>query len=369
MAQPVRAPCVNINDDKVRVVSLRVADGDRVREGDVLAEVETVKTTVEVTAERDGYVLKISCEVGQDVAVGGVMLWLGDAPDEVLPESPQSAELPRVANGARPTAKALELLGKVGLDPSTIPVRGERLTVADVEAHLGRHRPSLLGAAPAPRLQVEEALPEVPGEFRALSGEELGMATTVAWHRDQAAATYLELEYDPAPWDTCAAAYASEHRLMLSPLLPLMAFRLVEIVRAAPRINATLINGRRYEYRPINLGFTVQVGEALYLPVVRDAGALDAAGFIRALGEVQRHAMQKKLRPEESCGATVAFSSMARWNVSRHVPILPPHTSLIVAHAAPRGSGRAVLGATYDHRILSGFDVARVLQQLAQPPQ
>jgi hypothetical protein len=67
-------------------------------------------------------------------------------------------------------------------------------------------------------------------------------------------------------------------------------------------------------------------------------------------------------------GATIAFTSMARWNVSRHVPILPPHTGLIVAHSAPRGSGRAVLGATYDHRLLSGFDVVQVLQALAQPP-
>jgi hypothetical protein len=38
-----------------------------------------------------------------------------------------------------------------------------------------------------------------------------------------------------------------------------------------------------------------------------------------------------------------------------------------VAHAAPRHGGRAVLGASYDHRVLSGFDVARLLHQLSQP--
>jgi hypothetical protein len=41
----------------------------------------------------------------------------------------------------------------------------------------------------------------------------------------------------------------------------------------------------------------------------------------------------------------------------------------MIAHAAPKGSGRAVLGASYDHRVLSGFDVARLLQQLATPPK
>jgi pyruvate dehydrogenase E2 component (dihydrolipoamide acetyltransferase) len=105
----------------------------------------------------------------------------------------------------------------------------------------------------------------------------------------------------------------------------------------------------------------------LYLTVVRDTQDMDAARFIGALGEVQRHAMAHKLPPQEASGATLSFSSMARWNVSRHIPILPPRTSLIVAHAAPKNAGKSVLGATYDHRVLTGFDVAQVLQALSRP--
>jgi pyruvate/2-oxoglutarate dehydrogenase complex dihydrolipoamide acyltransferase (E2) component len=194
------------------------------------------------------------------------------------------------------------------------------------------------------------------------------MLSTVLWHRDRAAPGYLEIEYDPEPWNDYAAHYAKQNKLMLSPLLPLMAFRLVELAKASPRINATVVNERRYQYHQTNLGFTVQAGQTLYLAVVNGAQELSAARFIDALGEVQRHAMAHKLRPGESSGATLAFSSMARWNVSRHVPILPPNTSLIVSHAAPNASGHAVLGASYDHRLLSGFDAAQVLRALAQPP-
>ena len=194
------------------------------------------------------------------------------------------------------------------------------------------------------------------------------MLHTVAWHRDRAAAAYLELEYDPKPWEEHAARYATQHKLMLSPLLPLMAFRLAVLGREKPMINATIVDDRRYQYRPVNLGFTVQVGATLYLTVVRDAHDMDAARFIGALGEVQRHAMAHRLPASEASGATLSFSSMARWNVSRHIPILPPYTSLIVAHAAPRSAGGAVLGATYDHRLLTGFDVAQVLQALSRPP-
>jgi pyruvate/2-oxoglutarate dehydrogenase complex dihydrolipoamide acyltransferase (E2) component len=95
---------------------------------------------------------------------------------------------------------------------------------------------------------------------------------------------------------------------------------------------------------------------------------MSAARFIDALGEVQRHAVAHKLGPSESSGATLSFSSMARWEVARHIPILPPYTGLIVAHAAQRAAGHAVLGASYDHRLLTGFDVVSVLRALAQPP-
>jgi pyruvate/2-oxoglutarate dehydrogenase complex dihydrolipoamide acyltransferase (E2) component len=130
-----------------------------------------------------------------------------------------------------------------------------------------------------------------------------------------------------------------------------------------------VVDGRRYQYRPVNLGFTVQAGRTLFLTVIHEAHAMNVADFIGAMGEIQRRAMAHKLAAAEMTGATVAFSSMARWNVSRHVPILPPRTSLIVAHAASRGSNTAVLGASYDHRLLSGHDVVQVLQLLARPPR
>jgi len=137
------------------------------------------------------------------------------------------------------------------------------------------------------------------------------------------------------------------------------------------RINSTIIGDQRYHYNQVNVGFTVQVEETLYLTVVQQADGMDERRFVDALGEVQRHAIAKKLRPDESQGATVGFSSMARWAVNRHVPVLAPFTSLMVAHAAPeRADGAAaILGASYDHRVLSGFDVARVLQLLAQPAE
>jgi pyruvate/2-oxoglutarate dehydrogenase complex dihydrolipoamide acyltransferase (E2) component len=73
-----------------------------------------------------------------------------------------------------------------------------------------------------------------------------------------------------------------------------------------------------------------------------------------------------KLRETETSGGTIGFSSMERWKVTRHIPILAPQTSLMVAHAAGR-DGKGTLGATYDHRILTGAQVVTALRQLSKP--
>jgi pyruvate dehydrogenase E2 component (dihydrolipoamide acetyltransferase) len=368
MAVALHAPRVNNNDDIVQVIAFRVGVGDYIEKGDIVLDVETDKAIVEVAAESDGYVLKLMCEVDDKVAVGSILLWQGESIDEPVPETPVAPAVAEGAGNIRPTAKARALLKELGLDAAAVPASGDRLTLADVEAYMAAHGIQRRDRTPAVTVSTRESLPDVPGELRDLNAEERGMLITVSWHRDHAAATYLEVEYDPKAWEEHAAAYAGANKLMLSPLLPLLAYRLVQLVKASPRLNATVVNGKRFQYRPVNLGFTVQAGETLYLTVVRDAETLDAKAFIDNLGEVQRHALQRKLSREETTGATLAFSSMARWNVSRHIPILPPYCSLMIAHAAPKGSGRAVLGASYDHRVLSGFDVARLLMELAKPP-
>lgn len=375
MPHPVYVPCVNINDDIVLIVNVAVSAGDPVKVGDVIAEVETDKAVIPVEAEQDGYVLKMLCDVEDRAKVGSVMMWIGDSPDEPVPESDSKkpAEEPSRKTSQQPTAKARALLEEYRLQAEQIPHQGERLTVRDVEAFIAGHDSAagIVNAAQAQsREGSEELLPDVPGSLRSLSAEEHGMASTVTWHRDHAVTAYLEMAYDQKAWEDYAAAFAKRHKFMLSPLLPLMAYRLVKIARDMPKINATLVNGQMYLYDQVNVGFTIQAGETLYLTVIQQADVMDDRQFIDALGEVQRHAIAKKLRPDESMGATLGFSSMARWNVSRHVPVLAPYTALMVAHSAPPGGGQsAVLGASYDHRILSGHDVANVLQEMTQSPE
>src|SRR5450432_3129971 len=86
MPSPLYVPRVNNNDDSVRIVELRVQEGDLVKRGQILGAVETDKAVLDVLAELDGYILKILAQSGETATVGAVLLWLGESAGELVPE-------------------------------------------------------------------------------------------------------------------------------------------------------------------------------------------------------------------------------------------------------------------------------------------
>lgn len=259
---------------------------------------------------------------------------------------------------ASPTLKAAQLLAQHGLSAQEVPANGDRLTVADVERFLA----NISSLANPSNLAIAKGVPQP------LTPEERGMLRTVSWQRDEAVPGYVELSYDTTVWERAAKDYQKQQRLLLSPLLALMAHRLARVATMNPRLNSTIVGENRHVYSAVNLGFTVQSDTTLYLTVVQNAAALGCREFVERLGQLQRGALAHGLRAPDLTGATVSFSSMARWNVSRHVPVLPPFTALIVAHASAR-DGVGTMGATYDHRVLTGYDALAALQQLSIPEE
>ena len=363
MPTPLYTPRVNNNDDVVRLIRLFVKPGDAVDAGELVAEVETEKASFTVEVQQSGFVLAVIPQIDAMVEVGSILLWLGTAPDEPLPDvvSPVTT----VVAGAEPTVKASQLLAKYGLRASDVPASGARLSAKEVEDYVSRK-----GTQPdsesgrAGEAVASGAVPDQKGAFEDLSTHERGMLRTVLWQRQEAVPGYVEVQYDASAWERAATEYQKKERLLMNPLLALMAYRLVAAVKENKRLNSTMVGERRFVYDTINLGFTVQSDTTLYLVVVRDAGNMTCRDFTDRLTQLQRNAMAHRLRADETSGATVAFTSMARWGVTRHIPVLPPHTALTVAHSAPSFDGRATLGATYDHRVLTGFDALSTLAEI-----
>jgi len=365
MALSIHVPRINNNDDEVKVVGLDVKIGAHVKAGQIIAQFETDKAVMDLESSNEGYVLAIYGEIDDIVKVGDIFIWLGENQDDAIPQQQASGDSENSTQANSPTAKARLLLKEYNLNAHEIPQTGTRLSVADIQNYItatGR-KPVAVNSAP---VTYQEPAPTVTGELKALKSEERGMLSTVLWHRDVAVPGYIEIAYDVSVWEDYAKTFGEQHSLLLSPLLPLMAWRLVELSVEMPHINATISGIQRYEYQQTNLGFTVQAGQTLYLTVVQQANALDALQFVNRMVELQRGAAAHTLGAQELQDATISFSSMSRWKVGRHIPILPPHTSLMIAHTVG-SDGQGILGATYDHRVLNGGDVVTVLRKLSKP--
>lgn len=371
MTFPIRTPRINNNDDTVRLSAIMVQPGAMLRVGDLVAEVETDKATFAVEADRAGYFLTCLHAVGDKIEVGSILAWVGEAASDMVPEAAVPGTAGRTA--AEPTLRASLLLKEYGISGDQVSATGDRLSAADVEAHVARHgippRSSLAtreSDASAQAGRRELPAPAIASSVEELSVMERGMLRTVSWHRDEAVPGYVEIAYDAQGWAAYGAAFQQEHRLLLNPMLSLMAYQLVALRQRNAKYNGTIHGERKVLYQPVNVGFTVQSGDHLYLTVVAGAHEMTAREFVGRLLELQKAAMRNRLESAESSGATIAFTSMARWGVMRHQPVLPPFTSLMVAHSAPAG-GVSALGATYDHRLLSGADAVAALHFLKEP--
>lgn len=361
----VRVPRLNANDDVVKIVGLNASTGDRLEAGATIAEVETLKAVVPIVVEETAFVLRIDAELGTMVPVGQVIAWLGSEPGLEVPTPKAGGATTARPQRLEPTAKARAVLEAHGLRADQVPSTGDRLTAADVEAFVKSTQHAPPDSSRRPVSSPPQDLS--PGESIAMTSSQRAMIATLEWQKREASPAYLEVPFDAAGWRAYADAFREARKTLMDPLLPLIAHRLVVACRETPILNSTIRDGSLYQYASVNLGFTAKTADKLVLLVVRDANTLEEAEFVAALGKLMRSAFAGKLAPAQVTGATTAFTSLASAGALRHTPILPPYCSLIVAHAAQDAAGTAVLGASYDHRVLDGALVAETLNLIARP--
>ena len=123
---PIRIPLINPNETEALLVSLEVKEGDKVEAGQVLALIETTKSTGEVPAEASGYLVGLRFEPGDSLQAGDVLAYIGTAPDAKDPSLPPWApETTRTidteSEGLRITAPARTLALERGLNLGDLP--------------------------------------------------------------------------------------------------------------------------------------------------------------------------------------------------------------------------------------------------------
>ncbi len=393
-------------------------EGDAIANGDMIAEVETDKATMEVECFDDGVLLKQYCGIGDEVAVGAPIAAIGEAGEEApaapaaaapAAEESKPAEAPKAEPAPAPAAapaaptpapaaatpapavsaeggriKASPLAKKIaaekGIDLATIQGSGPggRIVRDDVE----NAKPSAAAASSAPAAAPAATLEalEIPvSNMRKSIGKALVASKTQAPH------FYLQIEVDGAP----LAKLRAELNGKLADLPPeqggakfsvndLTLKAAAEAVRRVPAINRSWEGDTIKQHANVHLAFGVAIDDGLVTPVIR---AAETKGLREIGAEAKvliKKARGKKLTPNEMSGSTLTVTNLGMFGISDFYGIINPNNAAILSIGATIKKpvvndkdeivvGQVMkIGLSGDHRTIDGAVGAQYLQALKE---
>jgi len=366
--------------------------GDTIEIGDVIAEVETDKATMEMEAFDEGTLSDILVQAGEKAAVGatlGVLLEDGEeapapgsAPAAIsAPESQlfaEGAEAPEVSQPAAelvaPTStpalhqagpgeriKASPLARKIadskGVDIAAIQGSGPggRIVKADVEAAAeGGSAPSRLASAAtalaaSAKAQVVQSTPapvaaaainpvvaagdqtiELSSMRRIIADRLLTSKTTIPHF-------YLHVECDTAPLMTLRKQINAQAEQTHGNKYSINDFVLKSVINAAqavPEINASFNGDSVVQFAKVGVSIAVAVDDGLVTPVIKDAASKSMLQISQEVKDLAVRARDKKLMPNEFDGGTVTVSNLGAWGIESFDAIINPPQAAILSVGA-----------------------------------
>ena len=365
--------------------------GDKITVGDVIADVETDKATMEMEAFDDGIITEILIPEGGVVKVGQPIANIeGGKKSAVKSTAPAatSATAPAATLAApskpKPTArtdgsriKASPLAKKIalerGLDLSGIQGTGPggRIVVADVPANAVAQGRSAAPAAPRIEVPFSDSDTKTP-----LSGMRRTIAERLLASKTQIPHFYLSIEIDAAPLAklrkdlNTAAEAAGTAKVTVNDFILLAAAR---AAKQHPKVNAAFAGDYVVEYGSVNLSVAIAVEDGLITPVIRDAQSLSLREISTAVKDLAVRARSKKIKPEEYQGGTLTISNLGAYGIDSFYAIInPPQAAILAVGAIVKkpvvnaqdqivAGQRMTISLSGDHRVVDGAAGAEFL--------
>ncbi len=392
MATPVVMPRLGDFMTEGQVSSWVKSDGDRVTQGEVIAQIESEKLNYDLEASQDGFLHTVAAE-GETVAVDGLLGYLlaeGEAPparDTAAGRPPGAAASPtapattpargrmRRGDAAVPsTPGARRLAANLGVDIALVTPTGPRGRVvdADVRAYAAQQE----AAASGPK--IPPGLPE-PSRIVPLEG----MRKSIADHMRGSLAGTAQLSYFLEVDVTEAQRLRRETSRETGSVITLahaLIMACAGTLRRVPAHNSVLADGNVLYFDEVNIGVAVALDDGLIVPVIRDVQDKSIFEVSNETHDLAVRAREGRLSPDEVVGGTFTISVLG--TVDGFTPILNAGQSSILGVGRPvqkpvvRGGEIVVremltVSLTSDHQVIDGAVAAAFLrrfQQLVERP-
>jgi pyruvate dehydrogenase E2 component (dihydrolipoamide acetyltransferase) len=382
-----------------RVVKWLKRDGDAVKTGETLAEVETDKAVMDLVARADGVLRQVAAAEGQTVAVGSVVAVIA-APGEAVGAAPASAPKPAPAppgsgeRGAVPSTavpadatrvKASPLARRIateaGVDLKLVTGTGPggRVTKRDLEARavVAQPAPQREVPLPAPRSPVVmrdgEAYQDVPlTQIRKTIAKRL--ATSLGPIPHFFLTTEVDMERASEARDALNKQLGDQGKVSFNDIIIKATAHALTKHRPC---NAWFEEDHIRYWNDVHIGMAVAVEDGLITPVIRNADLKSLAEIGREAKELAERARNRRLQPNEYTGATFSVSNLGMFDIDQFTAVInPPEAGIIavgsivqkpvVVDGALSARRRMRITMSCDHRVIDGATGAAFLRTLKQ---
>ena len=361
-------------------------EGDQVKEGEPLCEIETEKATDELQAPASGTLLKIAFGEGSTIPVNSVIAVIGSPGEDIsaiisssIPA--KTAPAPAAIETQKPVIQEKTSdVGEVRISPSARRLARER----------GIDLSQIIGTGPGGRIVSEDVLnatskaqpaptqqkPAVLAGHRKVIADRLSLSARTAVH------VPVTMEVD------VTAANKLKNELQESGTKISITDIIVKAAALAltefPRANSMLLGEELKPMNEVNVGIAVGLEEDLLVPVIKNANTLSLSEIARKGKELAESAKNHALSSKEMTGGTFTVSNLGMFgDVILFAPIInPPETAILgVGRANPKPIAidgaiavrpMATLTLVFDHRVIDGVYATKFLQrikELIQNPQ
>lgn len=391
MALSVVMPALEMAQETGTLVSWMKQEGEQVRKGEMLLEVETDKAVVEIEAAGDGLLAGITAKVGDVIPVGQTIAWLlqpGEsipaAPDapavtgrrtDVAPvEAPAAAGVggPRVSGGGRVSPKARRLAKEHGVDLALVTGSGPggEVLADDILAAAGSDR--LASGRAGDAGVASDVGVEAPNAIGRLMAERTTQSWTSVPH------FFLTRDVDAtalsAAREALLPAVEQSHGVRITHT-DLLVAAVGRTLRTHPRLNASWEPTGIRSHPHVHVAVAMAVDGGVVTAVVRDADTASPADIAVRRRDLTERARAGRLQPGDITGATFTISNLGMFDVDAFTAIIVPPQAAILAVGAIADRVVAVKGQatvrpmvtftlSSDHRVVDGAGAAAFLKDL-----
>ncbi len=385
------------------IASWNKKKGEKVKSGELLAEVETDKATMELESYFDGVLLYTAVEAGGGVPVGDLIAIIGKEGEDVsgilaeynakksvgaAPATPEAAAAPAVSVAASTPAPAVTATPSPVQTASDSRVKASPLAKA-LAKDKGIDISRISGSGEGGRIvkkDIDNFTPLVGGSsFQAVSGVESYEEVTVSQMRKTIARRlgeskftaphfYLTMEIN---MDKAVEARASLNEIAEVKISfnDLVIKAVAAALRKHPKVNASWLGEKiRYNHH-IHIGMAVAVEEGLLVPVIRFADSKSLTQISLEAKEFGAKAKNKQLQPQDWEGNTFTISNLGMFGIDEFTAIINPPDACILAVGGISQqpivkNGQIVVGnimkvtLSCDHRVVDGAIGSAFLQTL-----